>query len=889
MFKQLSQFGKNITDELSRGINEDPGLESPQGSGGQSGKREEGGTAYEELPKDIQAKLRKFEKYEQKYPLLLNAYKAEKEKADEVNALLKVLSENTPVSGTGDVETLRGFFEDVGVKTAMLTEEIKRITGEKNGLQKQLAELQESLEQNQRDLALKDEELAERSRKATEQLELCQQAVAEKDAAIVERDNAQKSADEAEMRCSDAETHADQMKSQIESMETELKRTEKLLTSYKATIKQLGTSQATGDAQPLSEATSGKGGKKGRAKRGKGKKQVQATDDKADTSIEIKSSEEKALSASSAGDDIIDAIETKLKYENLVEEYQQLSLKLEESRHWEKECLDSKKKVETLETEIREIKAKLKNSNEELETVRGMLKTVGNELVQARDELKQQNSEGSNEVEKLKSQLQELQTEKSTQVTTMKEELQLLNNQKQALEANVEQYKRKIEDLEAELLKSQESVSKFRNQNNELSEKLRDYTILKKSEATAKASLSQKEKTIEYLEQQVKQYNAKEIDDKKALGEANAEAERWQKAATSLEKELERIRLEAKKHDDSLEGYIKENGKLSERLEVLQEKYDSLQNLKSNSSDQVSAIRKQCEELNSKLKEATKRIMSLEDELNETSTVLQERTREANTMRRMLNSDRSSKDTKLRELEDKVIAISEERDKLKSELEVLISRKNHESQELKNTNQELVVKIHSLELKEQELATEVQQLKVLNQTIRRHSSTAAEGSEELEMIVRKLKESLRASEKKLRELKDYNDELKSLNAELNAKLDRLSNRYKVLSSQLKMSKDLTSSQSRHSSRSGSLVSPSPDNETGNSPRKISVSSTHPAPAIASYDNSAEMETNEKVAYIRNVLLGFLEHREQRSQLLPVVSTLLQLSSHDEKRLLTSLK
>ncbi|AEY96182.1 FADL037Wp [Eremothecium gossypii FDAG1] len=887
MFKQLSQFGKNITDELAKGINEDTASEGQHGAGAQGGRREEGGSPYEELPKEIQAKLRKFEKYEQKYPLLLNAYKAEKEKSDEVELLLKVLSENTPVSAIGDVETLRGFFEDVGVKTAMLTEEIKRITGENNGLQKQLAEAQESLEQRQRDLTSREEELAKSSREATELRELRQQAVAEKDAAVTERDDAQKAAAEMETRCTEAEAHAAEMKSQIESMETELKRTEKLLTTYKSTIQELGASQATGEAQPSSEAPSVRG-KKGKGKRGKGKKRVQAADEKADTSSELELGEEKTPSTSSAGDEIIEAIETKQKYENLVEEHQQLSLELEKSRHWEQECLDSRKKVETLETELKDVKAKLKNSNEELETVRGMLKTVGNELVHARDELKQLNCEGTNEVERLKSELQELRTENSTQITTLKEQLQLLNDQKKALETDVEQHKRKMEDLESELLKSQENVSKFRNQNNDLSEKLRDYIVLKKSEATTRMSLSQKEKTIEYLEEQVRQYNSKEIEDKKAFADSKTELERWQRTAANLEKQLERIRLETKRHDDNLESYIKENGKLSERLEVLQEKYDSLQNLKSNSGDQVSAIRKQCEELNSKLKEATKRVMSLEDELNETSTVLQERTREATTMRRMINSDRSSKDTKIRELEDRVAAASEERDKLKSELDVLLARKNHETQDLRNTNQELVVKINALELKEQELATEVQQLKVLNQTIRRHSSTAADGSEELELTVRKLKDSLRTSEKKMRELKDSNEELKSLNDELNAKLDRLANRYKVLSTQLKMSKDM-SSQSRHSSRSGSLVSPSSDNETGNSPRKISISSAHPAPVVASYDNSAEMESNEKLAYIRNVLLGFLEHREQRSQLLPVVSTLLQLSSHDEKRLLTSLK
>ena len=51
----------------------------------------------------------------------------------------------------------------------------------------------------------------------------------------------------------------------------------------------------------------------------------------------------------------------------------------------------------------------------------------------------------------------------------------------------------------------------------------------------------------------------------------------------------------------------------------------------------------------------------------------------------------------------------------------------------------------------------------------------------------------------------------------------------------------------------------------------------------------DSEKNEKIAYIKNVLLGFLEHKEQRNQLLPVISMLLQLDSTDEKRLVISLK
>lgn len=92
MFKQLSQLGKNLTDELAKGLTDE--LNEGQFDNNS------------DLPVEVQAKLRKFDKYEQKYPLLLNAYKLEKAKGEKVATLQKVLSENTPISSLEDLDSL---------------------------------------------------------------------------------------------------------------------------------------------------------------------------------------------------------------------------------------------------------------------------------------------------------------------------------------------------------------------------------------------------------------------------------------------------------------------------------------------------------------------------------------------------------------------------------------------------------------------------------------------------------------------------------------------------------------------------------------------------------------------------------------------------------------
>lgn len=51
----------------------------------------------------------------------------------------------------------------------------------------------------------------------------------------------------------------------------------------------------------------------------------------------------------------------------------------------------------------------------------------------------------------------------------------------------------------------------------------------------------------------------------------------------------------------------------------------------------------------------------------------------------------------------------------------------------------------------------------------------------------------------------------------------------------------------------------------------------------------EKQADTNIAYLKNVLLGYFEHKEQREQLLPVLKTLFQFSKDDEDKFLIALK
>lgn len=768
MFKQLTQIGKNLTDELAKGLNEELNGINPD-------QLDKTGP-YADLPSDVQVKLRKFDKYEQKYPLLLQAYKNEKLKTEKVEQFQKVLSECTPVSDISDVDSLKSYFSTVNQKTDMLNNEVKRLTLENTQLSQELEKVD------------------------THELE---QVKGELDKSTTSVENLEKEVVSLKQEISTKDQLIDSFKNKIE----ELTSTPSSVDSSNATSAQETTENtASSTAQPTA---SGKK-KNQKKKKGKANNNNNLQNNNANAGAAETAAAAPATEPNQKAKDITEAITLRVKLDTLQADYDKLNK--------EYELLTSTK------ADLAKLKETIKIKDEELESVRDMLKDVGNDLVAAQDQLKSKN-DASAEVNNLKLQLESLRSNNAD---------------------NLKSYELKQNEL-----------------NNEIAS-------LKKNESSLRQTVTQKEKIIDYLENQVKEYSSKESEYKNEIELQKKENSAFVKRIENLNKETAKWKNESQKNNGNLESYIKENGKLSERLEVLQEKLETLQNLKSNSNDQVETIRKQCEELSFKLKDANKKILSLEDELNENANILQERNRETTTMRKMLNELQTDKSNRVKELESRLHFAVEEKSKIENELQMELTRKSQDLKQLKQKNTQLQSVNHDQLIKIEQYSAEIEELKSTFERMKRSNNVSQEDTSELDSIVKSLKEALVKSEKKQREIMNTNVELKELNNDLNKKFDRLSKNYKNLSLQISKTKDLEPKSARsspHPSRSGSIVQDT----------------------ISSPISSTQSEINEKIAYIKNVLLGFLEHRDQRDQLLPVVTTLLQLDSNDEKRLLLSLK
>lgn len=908
MFKQLSQISKNLTDELAKGLNEDFNdiHESQDNSS--------------TLPKEIQGKLKKFEKYEQKYPLLLNAYKNEKLKNEKLDFLNKVIAENTPISSLDDIELLSSFFKDLNLKTNMLHDEIKRLTSDKFTQQKEMEELSkqliqktevpkneavellQNLDYTKQKLSEKEieiENLTTSHDKALEDLKISQSKqmeVKEKEIGnlTIELENLKLQLEAITKKEKIYEdNHMEDIK-QLESLKNELQQKEKVIMHFKENFKGLTDFEASTEVNKGQNMLFNNIPKSVNSKRKKGKKQAQR---KVMKEIELPETEYKY--------DPVSLIETSIKYEQLLNEVDELKKSSINAMEWkekydnlikngdelenkEKKIQELTKNLDLIETSYAQIEKKsietkelLLARTEELDTVKDMLKTVGNELVDAKNKIKESDEvdkQAQSEANTLKTKYETTELELNAKILDLSSENDKLENKLTCLVKDNSVLEENKMVLETELKKSQIQITKYKQSNNKLNDQLKDLDTLKKSESSMKGLINQHQKDIEHLKKQIDEYVSNES---KVQNESNIirqENEILTKRINHLIKDNEKLKNDMKKNDSTLENYIKENGKLSERLDVCREKYEMLQDLKTNNNDHIDSIKRQCRELDAKLKEANKKIFSLEDELNENANLVQERTNEVTSMRRLLNENQTEKILEWKKLEDKLIIISEEKSNVESKLDIQLSRKNREVQELKDLISELKSQLHDFTIREKELYSECEELRLANQNIKKKSSVSIESSDEFDQTLSGLREALAKSETKVREFQDINAELKDLNNNLNKKFERLSKNYKTISSLLKSKQEYpnTSNSSNHMA-------------VANSENVQTYHFTQPVQESHTLVGKSESDLNEKIAYIKNVLLGFLEHKDQRSQLLPVVSMLLHLDSNDEKRLLMFVK
>lgn len=369
----------------------------------------------------------------------------------------------------------------------------------------------------------------------------------------------------------------------------------------------------------------------------------------------------------------------------------------------------------------------------------------------------------------------------------------------------------------------------------------------KQLQATNSTLTQQKVKLEQELEAKSKELSALLLEHK----QLNMKTNRLNNKVEELSNEKQASQKTIKDLSKKLEDTIKENGKLEERALIMKEKYQQNENVKTTSQDIVDSLTNQCNEMNVKLKEVMNLKSTLEDEVTQKNDRLYAQKRD------------------IQNLSDQVLSLKKINNDLQSSLTKLEgSKKNTESlaneessKELQDAIDKKIIEINSLndtlKSKDTEIASLQERLTVLEDSSLREKqaslsqerkiSTNLNHEQILDQTIRNLKEELAQKNKSFRNIEATLANLRKINKDLNFKIDKLNS---IL----------------HQQR----ISPSPT-----ASRKSSEVNAAP-----------ESDVDPKLSYIKNVLIGFIEHKDQRQQLLPVISMLLNFTADDQKVLMS---
>ena len=146
--------GEPASAELPQPSSEKNG---PLDGGQEEVQQQEAAPPTPELPKDVQAKLQRLAKLEDKYGQLLRAYKTAHARVQTIGPFEASLRENTPLTTITDPGALVEYLNQVALRGDMVMQELKRVTGDSEETKKKLeASEKEKVELQDEVMQLKD-------------------------------------------------------------------------------------------------------------------------------------------------------------------------------------------------------------------------------------------------------------------------------------------------------------------------------------------------------------------------------------------------------------------------------------------------------------------------------------------------------------------------------------------------------------------------------------------------------------------------------------------------------------------------------------------------------------------------------------------------------------
>lgn len=346
---------------------------------------------------------------------------------------------------------------------------------------------------------------------------------------------------------------------------------------------------------------------------------------------------------------------------------------------------------------------------------------------------------------------------------------------------------------------------------------------------------------------------------------------------SSLKKSIEHLQYELESHQDISNEWENERMDLMTELDQLRNMADAHEAHRAGVTSIIESGKKHSENLSAQLAETTARCQALEEELSDAHKRLHENIHDSNNMRRLVADANNSQDSQLKELTGKYELLTEERDQLVSESALFAKRRARELESLKTKIHELE---ESLEVAQQEKARYHRNISELasSRTYADNKLVAAEQeANNSRFVASQLKETLARTETLLMA---SNKTINSLKLTLE---DRQSQLDKVSSNQVNLNHNIQALQAEKAKLKQQLAE--------GSRRLTPMSSNHSSSSLSSMNSSstyAALPPPPNISYIKNVLLGFLEHKDQRRLLMPVVSTILDFKNDDEKRFWTAL-
>ncbi|CAY67934.1 uncharacterized protein PAS_chr1-4_0105 [Komagataella phaffii GS115] len=543
-------------------------------------------------------------------------------------------------------------------------------------------------------------------------------------------------------------------------------------------------------------------------------------------------------------------------------------------------------------TELEKLKQEVKEKAQAVQNYESKYSTLSDELslvLSKRDELEKDKESFRLKLKDLEQKNSETEQQEESQRTgtaEMEEELQTLKRELEASSQRIEDYKQKqlelddeislvrsqkdelqktITSLQEDLGKEKENVKLLRENiiaeekaknSQKLAENVAQLDKFKKQEISLKLEIAnlenlnaEKGSKIKSLEEHITYLNTERQsnydENQKLISHTN---EKWKQDYTELVIKLNKCQSE--------------NNRLTKELNEYKDKLKDMNTSKLNSSETIESIRRQCEELKMMNNEYSLKIESLHEELSSSSSILQERSREMNTIRKLLADTESKCDERIKQLKARIDRLEEEKETTSHESSVQARKLSKTIDQLKKGKNELSVQLEQCKLELEHLKSVPSRVDVDNKNGASNENSDENQSDIESGIIEQLRNSLKGYEEQLKQYQDSNVLLKKVNEEQLLKFERLHSNFKIVSKQYRMLKDQK-------------------DEVNTRSRNNSV--------ISSTSAGSDENERDKVAYIKNVLLGFLEHKDQRAMLFPVVKMLLMLDDDEERRLASSLK